>query len=184
VWGYSVKNYDILTHNALTSFIKGWVLDAGCGSLAFTARTYLRYSERPVVFLDHSIRLLRIAKSRLTRLNGSIPENMVFLHGDALNLPFKPKIFNTIISLNLLHVLSDIKKVLLGLRNVLTENGTMFFTTLIENNRFADKYFNMMGKKGLAVPRKAQQLFEIFNDIYMPVKLDIKGNMAFICYNI
>lgn len=109
--------------------------------------------------------------------------NMVFLHGDALNLPFKPKIFNTIISLNLLHVLIDVKKVLLGLRNVLTDNGTMSFTTLIENNRFADKYLNIMGKKGLSVPRKAHELFEIFNDISMPVKFDIKGNMAFIFYD-
>ena len=151
--------------------------------MAFSARTYLRYSERPVVLLDHSIKLLRITKSRLTRLNSYIPANMVFLHGDALNLPFKPKIFNTIISLNLLHVLSDVKKVLLGLRNVLTDNGTMSFTTLIENNRFADKYFNIMGKKGLSVPRKAHELFEIFNDISMPVKFDIKGNMAFIFYD-
>jgi ubiquinone/menaquinone biosynthesis C-methylase UbiE len=185
VWGYSVKNYDILTHNALTSSKDGWVLDAGCGSLAFTARTYLRYSERPVVLLDHSFRLLRIAKSRLTRLNGDVPANMVFLQGDALQLPFRPKIFKTIISLNLLHVLDDVRKVLLGFRNILTDHGTMSFTTLIENNRFADKYlYYVLGKAAGVVPRKAHDLFEMFNDISMPVKFDIMGNMAFIYYNI
>lgn len=185
VWGYSVKNYDIFTHNALTSSKDGWVLDAGCGSLAFTAKTYLRYSERPVVLLDHSLSLLRIAKSRLIRLNGDVPANMVFLQGDALQLPFRPKIFKTIISLNLLHVLDDVKKVLLGFRNILTDHGTMSFTTLIENNRFADKYlYYVLGKAAGVVPRKARDLFKMFNDISMPVKFDIMGNMAFIYYNI
>ncbi len=59
----------------------------------------------------------------------------------------------------------------------------MSFTTLIKNNRFADKYLNFAGKKGLAVPRKAHELFEIFNETSMPVKFDIKGNMVFIYFN-
>jgi len=51
------------------------------------------------------------------------------------------------LSANLLHVLGDLKKVLLALRSVLAENGTMTVTTLIMNNRPADKYLKMVLKK-------------------------------------
>jgi ubiquinone/menaquinone biosynthesis C-methylase UbiE len=186
VWGYSVKSYDALTRSALTSSKDGWVLDAGCGSLAFAVNTYLGYSERPVLLLDQSLSLLRIAKSRLIRLNGSVPPNMVFLHGDALDLPFKPKVIKTIISLNLLHVLGDVKKALLGFRNVLTDSGTMSLTTLIANNRFADKYLNiMLAKASGTAPRQARQLVEFFDELSMSAQFDVKGSMAFIyCNNI
>ncbi len=183
MWGYSTKNYGPLTHDALTSSREGWILDAGCGSLAFSAETYMKYSERPIVFLDHSLELLRIAKARLVKLNGNVPANMVFLQGDALHLPFKPKCFNTMISLNLLHVLNDVKKVLLGLRKALAEKGTMSFTTLVKNNRRADKYLEMMLKKTSGVaPRDMGQLNAVFDELGMPIKYNITGNMAFIYY--
>jgi SAM-dependent methyltransferase len=113
IWGYSITKFASLTHEALTSSKKGYVLDLGCGSLAFTAKTYIQYSDRPVVLLDQSIKMLRIAKSRLNKLNGKVPDNMILLHADALQLPFQPKSFNTIISQNLLHCLDDTKKLLI-----------------------------------------------------------------------
>lgn len=181
VWGYSVQDYDILTEKTLASAIEGWILDAGCGSLAFTAAAYLRHPQRPVILLDHSLKLLQLAKSRLIGLNGQVPRNMFFLQADALDLPFKPKIFQAIISLNLLHVLEDIRKVLAGLKNTLKDHGTMTFTTLIENNRLADKYLRMMGRAGMAIPRTAPQLEAIFHQLLaVPVKFDIRGNMTFI----
>ena len=112
IWGYSTSKFASFTFDALRSSKKGFVLDGGCGSLAFTAKTYIEYSERPVVLLDQSLKLLRIAKSRITKLNGKVPDNMVFIHGDVLQLPFKPNTFHTIISLNLMHVLDDINKIL------------------------------------------------------------------------
>ena len=179
MWGYSVKNYATLVQDALTAK-DGWVLDAGCGSLSFSAKTYIR-CKRPIVFLDYSLNLLRIAKSRLIKLNGKVPDNMVFLQGDALKLPFKLKSFNTIISLNLLHVLDDVKKALSGLRNALAEKGMMSFTTLIKNNRRADKYLEKMLKKTSGVsPRTLDQLRTAFNEVGASCKYDINGNMAFV----
>jgi ubiquinone/menaquinone biosynthesis C-methylase UbiE len=102
------------------------------------------------------------------------------MHGDALNLPFKHKSFSTVISLNLLHVLEDIKKVLLEFRNALADGGTFFLTTLIKNNRFADKYLQMWGNAGEVVPRNANQLFTVFDALDIPIKYRIKGNLAFI----
>ena len=184
VWGYRTSDYYPFCHNALTSSADGWMLDAGCGSLAFSSRAYINNTQRPVALLDKSLRLLRIAKSRLIKLNGHIPGNMVFVHGDALQLPFKPKSIKTIISLNLLHVLEDIEGILQGMRTVLSDGGTIFLTTLVENNRFSDTYLRMWGRAGEVVPRTADQLFSVFDALGIPVKYRIRGNMAFISNNI
>lgn len=86
-------------------------------------------------------------------------------------MPFKPKSFNTIISLNLLHVFDDVKKVLLGLRNVLSEKGTISFTTLVKNNRVADKYLKMMLEKTCKVaPKNIDQLYVFFDELGMPIR--------------
>jgi len=148
--------------------------------LAFTAKTYSLYPDRPVVLLDQSLKLLRIAKSRLTKLNGKVPDNLIFLHADALQLPFAPKTFDTIISLNLLHVLDDINNLLNGLKNVLTKDGKILFTTLIKGNRLADKYLKVWEDAGEVVSRKIEELETIFAGLGMPIEFDINGNMAFI----
>jgi ubiquinone/menaquinone biosynthesis C-methylase UbiE len=182
VWGYSIADYHSLVREALNSSTEGWVLDAGCGALAFTAKTYADYAARPVVFLDQSITLLRLAKQRIAQLTGGVPENVVFLHGDVRDLPFKPKSFGTIICLNLLHALEDVPGVLRGLRKVLLDEGTFAFTTLIEANRLADRYLHLWAKAGELVPRTAAQLLAIFEGLGMPVTYRIRGNMAFIAY--
>jgi SAM-dependent methyltransferase len=180
VWGYSVSEYHFLCLRALGLSPDGWVLDAGCGSLAFTARAYISYSTRPVVFLDQSIRLLLLAKSRLINLNGKVPDNVVFLHADVLQLPFKPKSFSTIISLNVLHCIADVQKALRELRNVLVDGGTISLTTLIENHRLADNYLRMLGKAGALIPRTADQLVAFFGEVHMPVTCRVSGNLAFL----
>jgi ubiquinone/menaquinone biosynthesis C-methylase UbiE len=180
VWGYDTADYHTLCRQALSASTAGWVLDAGCGSLAFTAKTYANYSSRPVVFLDQSLKLLTLAKSRLVKPDGRVPDNFVFLHGDVLHLPFKPQSFGTIIAMNLLHVLEDIRGVLEGLINVLRDGGTMAFTTLIENNRCADRYLHMWAKAGEVIPRTAGELLAEFEAIGLPITYRIQGNMAFI----
>ena len=180
MWGYRTADFASFCHDSLVSSTDGWVLDAGCGSLVFTARAYASYSERPVVLLDESVQMLRAAKSRLVKLNGSVPPNMVFVHADALQLPFEPKSFRTIISMNLLHVLRDAKRVLLELENVLADGGTMSFTSLIANRRFGNMYLNLLGRMGQVVSRTPDQLLAIFDELEMPTKHHVKGNMMFI----
>ncbi|MGO9570830.1 MAG: class I SAM-dependent methyltransferase [Desulfomonilaceae bacterium] len=180
VWGYWTRDFYALGLDALRSAADGWVLDAGCGSLAFTAGTYAQYSERPIVLLDQSIKLLRMAKARLMNVHGGVPPNMVFLHGDALELPFKPKSFTTIISMNLLHCVDDVTKVLQGFKNVMADGATVSFSTLIKSGRLSDSYLNMLGKADALVPRTADQLLAIFDEVAMLVEYHVSGNMAFI----
>ena len=180
IWGYSTSKFSSLVDSTIRSSAHGTVLDIGCGSLAFTAKTYIRYSDRPVVLADQSLKLLRIAKARLIKLHGKVPDNMVFLHADALQLPFVPKAFNTIISLNLLHVLDDINNLLNSLRNVLSEDGEILFTTLVKGDRLADKYLKVWEDAGEVISRNVHDLETIFEKTDLSITYDLKGNMAFI----
>ena len=181
-WGYSVEIFVKIAHDALRSSAQGKVLDLGCGSLAFTAKTYIQYSDRPVVLIDQSLKMLRISKSRLIKINEKFPANMVFLHADALRLPFREKSFQTIISENLLHCLDDTSNMLKELKDVLSENGKMYFTTLIKGNRLADRYLDALAKGGKLVPRSMEDHQAVFNQVGMAIKKGINGNMASIYY--
>lgn len=180
VWGYSTTEYRSLCLEAFAASKEGWILDAGCGSLGFTATMYADYKARPVVLLDQSVKMLRMAKAKLIEMNGKVPSNMVFLHGNVLRLPFKSSCFRTLVSLNVLHVLGDIKNVLSELKRVLSDGGTLSLTTMILNNRCADNYLRILGRAGEVFTRNEKQLLAAFDEIGMTVKYRVKGNMAFV----
>lgn len=182
IWGYSTSKFESAASHALTSSKKGNVLDLGCGSLAFTARTYAQYSERPVVFFDQSLKLLKMARKKLDKMGVSVPSGLVFLQGDALQLPFRPNSFETVISLNLLHVFHDVNCVLMGMKNVLAKNGNLLLTTLVENHRISDKYLKMWERKGEVVCRNIMLLKRAFKELNMHIEYHVVGNMAFIFY--
>jgi ubiquinone/menaquinone biosynthesis C-methylase UbiE len=181
MWGYSTSEYHTFCSRSLADASDGWVLDAGCGSLAFTAETYVQYAVRPVVLLDQSIRMLRMAMRKIMRLRGSIPPNMIFLHADALDLPFRHKSFKTIICLNLLHIFNDVRPFLNELKEMTTSSGcTMSFTTLVLNNRLSDAYLKALANAGALVARSPENLVKSFSDVAIPVNLTMKGNLAFL----
>jgi SAM-dependent methyltransferase len=182
MWGYSIKDYAILCEDSLASSHEGWVLDLACGSLAFTAEIYANCSNRPVVFLDQSLKLLRKGKFRLEQLKGKIPENMFFLHADALQLPFKANIFHTVISLNLLHCIDDMKTALKEIKRVLIDGGNFALTTLVQSSRWSNRYLNMLAGSGALISRSPDELLSAFNDMEMQVTHEVKGNLAFIRY--
>jgi ubiquinone/menaquinone biosynthesis C-methylase UbiE len=175
IWGYSVKIFARIAHDALRSSTQGRILDLGCGSLAFTAKTYAQYSERPIVLADQSLTMLRIAKSRLARRTGRVPDNMIFLHADALRLPFQKRIFQTIISENLLHCLDDTRNFLIELKDIITGDGKMYFTTLVKNNRLADRYLEALAKGGKLISRTVKDHQAVFDQLDMSVKYETKA---------
>ena len=114
------------------------------------------------------------------KLNGSIPNNVVFLHADAQQLPFRSGSFQTIIAMNLLHVLKDAASAAHELGTLLTEEGSISYTTLVLNKRIGDINLKLLGLFNLVVPRTPDQLLKIFNEQEMPVKHYMKGNIMFI----
>jgi ubiquinone/menaquinone biosynthesis C-methylase UbiE len=180
IWGYSVKIFSQIANEALHSSQVGPVLDIGCGSLAFTAKTYSQYSERPVVLVDQSLKMLRMAKTKLMKQNGKVPDNLVFLHADALQLPFQENIFTTILSENLLHCLSDTSILLKQLKTIILKNGNMYFTTLVRAKRFADKYLEALAGSGKLVSRAVVDHKKVFEQVDLSAKYETTGNILVI----
>lgn len=180
MWGYSTKDYTALCKESLASSTNGWVLDLACGSLAFTAEIYANCSNRSLVFLDQSLKLLRKGKSRIKQLRGDIPENIFFLQADALQLPFKENVFHTIISLNLLHCLHDVNAVLRELKRTLIDGGNSAITTLVQSSRWSTSYLNMLSRSGALISRSADEILSEFKKMRIQTKHKIKGNLAFI----
>ena len=177
IWGYSIKIFPKIAYNALLSAPEGNVLDLGCGSLAFTAKIYSQRIERKIVLVDQSLKMLRMAKSRLIKQNGKVPDHLVFLHSDALHLPFQKNAFTTIISENLLHCLDDTRPLLKQLKNTISENGKIYFTTLVKSNRWADKYLQALADSGKLISRTVDNHKEIFNQVGLAAKYETMGNI-------
>lgn len=177
IWGYSVNIFQKVANDALESAPKGKVLDLGCGSLAFTAKTYSQYTHRPLILVDQSIKMLRMGKSKLIKLNGKVPENIVFLHCDALRLPFQENAIATILSENLLHCLSDTNVLLKQLKTIISGSGKMYFTTLVKNNRFADKYLEALADSGKLISRPVSDHKGIFGQIGLSATFETMGNI-------
>jgi ubiquinone/menaquinone biosynthesis C-methylase UbiE len=183
IWGYSIKIFSQMANEALQSSAEGNMLDLGCGSLAFTAKTYSQYSERSVILVDQSMKMLRMAKARLIKHNGKVPDNLVFLHANALKLPFIENAFTTILSENLLHCLSDTSSLLMQLKKIISKKGKMYFTTLVKNNRLADKYLKALADSGKLVSRTVEDHKELFEQLGLHAKYETKGNILSIFWD-
>lgn len=178
VWGYRTSLYATLCREILGSAKPGWILDAGCGSLAFTASTFVEWADKPVVLLDQSLTLLKKAKKRLIRNCGCLPDNVVLLHGDATRLPFQDHVFTAVMAFNLLHVLQDIPGFARELQRVRVNGAPLLLTTLVLADRLADRYLKMWGDAGELTPRRPQQLIQALTDASIAASCAVKGSLA------
>ncbi|QGY38804.1 methyltransferase domain-containing protein [Pseudodesulfovibrio cashew] len=176
MWGYRTAGLDRFCE-ILLSGGEGWFLDAGCGSLAFTAGAYARCS-RPVVLADQSLTLLRKARQRLLA-EGMTGENIVLLQADVMALPFRDEAFGTVMSMNMLHVLPEPEGMLAEVRRVLGPSGQAGFTTLHLSGRWSDRYLRMWERKGEVVCRTSEEVLAILAGAGMDAVLRAEGNMGF-----
>ena len=68
------------------------------------------------------------------------------------------------------------------LKNIVTQDGKMLFTTLIKGNRLADNSLKVWENAGEVVSRTIEQLETLFTESDMPIDSEI-GNMAFISWD-
>jgi SAM-dependent methyltransferase len=179
VWGYWTSEFQDLCLDALHSG-DGWVLDAGCGSLAFSAKAYLAHNSRPVILSDRSLRMLQLAKRRLIELNGNVPDNMIFLHANARQLPLKDKCIHTVSAMNLLHAVEDAEGMTHELERLRTASGSLSITTLVRTNRYADSYLHKLAEGGALTERSLDQLITILTGIGKTGTYCTRGNVVFV----
>ena len=180
MWGCSRLEHISFARESITSASKGRFLDAGCGSLMFTAESYLE-SNRPIVAFDESLAMLRLARKRLIRLAGSIPDHIMLLQGDLTDLPFRADSFQGVLCLNVVHHMADLATLIANLRRVLITKGHLHLSALVYNRFIGDRYLNLLHASGVIVhPRSKLELRGILNHALGDnVVYRVKGNLAF-----
>ena len=181
MWGASPSHYVEFARQALNSSSDGMFLDAGCGSMLFTARTYAN-SNRHIVAFDQSLAMLRRARQRLRDLSGRVPEHIRLLQADLNDLPFRQKSFRTVMCLNVLHQIPEAAGLIAGLNQLLSQSGSLYLTSLVSTNRtIGDWYLKALHRTGEFVrPRSELELRELFEAFARKITYVEKGNMAFV----
>jgi SAM-dependent methyltransferase len=182
MWGSSPLDYIAFARQAVTSCPEGRFLDAGCGSLLFTAPTYLE-CRRQIIAFDQSVAMLRRARKRLLQLAGSMPSHIILLQADLSDLPFRPAICRTVLCMNVLHQFKDAAGLIPNLKKLLTDDGYLFLTSLVSNNRFiGDHYLHALYlTKEFVRPRSSLELQEIMGEVpNQEMSCRVKGNMVFV----
>lgn len=180
VWGNWPSNYREFCKQSLASTPGGMYLDAGCGSLVFTASVYSEARNKLIVLLDRSIGMLSRGRDRIKKLKGCVPDNIKFLQGDIFDLPFYDRAFDTVASYGMLHIFDDKTGMLAEMERVKRHDGHVFFSSLAGNNALGRKYLEMLKKAGeVAELHSSESLAHALS--VMPFKYDINtiGNMAY-----
>jgi SAM-dependent methyltransferase len=180
MWGASPADYIDFARQAVTSAAEGRFLDAGCGSMLFTASAFLD-SDRPIIAFDQSLAMLRRARQRLIRLSGSAPDRILLMQADLSDLPFRPGSFRTVLCLNVLHQFDNARVLISGLSRLKNADGRLYLTSLVLNDRFiGDRYLRALYAAGEFVrPRSATELKDMFEED-QNISYSSKGSMAFI----
>lgn len=181
MWGTSPLDYIAFAGEAVISDPAGRMLDAGCGSLLFTARAYLA-ADRQIIAFDQSLQMLRRARARLIELAGSVPERILLLQADLSKLVFRPGSFQTILCMNVLHQFPRAAELVPQLKILLADGGQLYLTSLISSGRYiGDSWLSILYKTGEFVrPRSGVELNKLLDDaLGERFRYRIKGNMAF-----
>ena len=179
-WGASLSDYLSFAQRAVASG-RDMMLDAGCGSLLFTAEAYLD-CKRPVVACDQSLEMLRRAKARLIKLAGRKPDHILLLQADLSELPFRLACFQTILCMNVLHHIADARALLADLETLLVDRGELYVTSLVKSSSvIGDWYLERLYSRGDFVrPRTAVEFRNLLDSSARHrVAFFTTGNMAF-----
>lgn len=182
LWGTSPESYRRFAEEAVTSGDGGWVLDAGCGTMVFTAEAYALVPGRPVVAVDLSLDMLRMAKKRLREATRGGEPRVILLQADLLDLPFVQGKFETVLSMGMLHLFEDPAPLLDVLNRCLRPGGTLFLSSLVEAGRLGDHYLRFLNRAGeVATPRAVAALECLLSTSPAgPAQVCLEGNMAFV----
>jgi ubiquinone/menaquinone biosynthesis C-methylase UbiE len=181
MWGTSPLDYVAFAREAIMSNPGERMLDAGCGSLLFTAQLYIG-SNRLIIAFDQSLGMLRRARARLIELSGSVPAHIFLLQADLSTLVFRPKQFRTILCMNVLHQYADATALIQKLQTLLDDAGQLYLTSLVSTGRYVgDWWLKTLYKTGEFVrPRSSNELNKLLaNLVGEDVRYRLKGNMAF-----
>jgi ubiquinone/menaquinone biosynthesis C-methylase UbiE len=153
VWGMPPDQHLTFARRAIQAAPSGAVLDAGCGSLLFTAPCY-RDSDRELTLLDASCTMLARAARRLGPASRAR-----LIHGDLRALPFEAERFAATLHFGVLHCLDEADRALEELFRVTRPGGKLFLSCLTLARPRGDAFLRRLARAGhVARPRHPQDV--------------------------
>jgi len=183
VWGAPPHRSRDFAEHVFASRNAGAHVEVGCGSLLFTAPLYDRDRGRPVILVDQSLAMLRMARARLRKRIGRVPSYVALVRGDARGLPFAPAFATTVLSMHVLHVVDDRESFLKTLAALAAPRaGTIGLTSLVTTGSFRDAFLSALHRAGeLSRPLGASALERLVRtSLPGSVSIERAGNMAFV----
>jgi ubiquinone/menaquinone biosynthesis C-methylase UbiE len=178
VWGNDIER-DTEFSRAAAKSSAGWWLDAGCGSLLFTAPVHAQ-SGRPTILFDLSIGMLQRARDRLIEHCGHLPEHVLLVQGDVLALPFRQSGFETILCPGIIHLFEKPAELLESLATTLEPGGGLYLSSLVTDRAFGARMLRLMQRTGETPnPIDTAELADVVSDVFdRTPQVDTLGNMA------
>jgi ubiquinone/menaquinone biosynthesis C-methylase UbiE len=180
-WGSRIEREYAFAARALASADEGRVLDAGCGSLCFTAGAHLA-STRETLLLDLSLGMLRLARDRLIARAGRVPEHLALLQADAITPPLRDGAFRTVLCPGILHLFADPQPLLRRLDALCEPGGSIFLTCLVTDRAFGRAYLRLLVRAGeIGLFSDAASLRELVERATgRPTRCERAGNLAYL----
>lgn len=154
VWGMPPDRHLAFARRALEAAPTGPILDAGCGSLLFTAPCY-REGQRDLTLLDASPTMLARAQRRL----GTARASTRLIEADLRALPFEAARFAATFHFGVLHCLDEQDRVLSELFRVTRAGGKLFLSCLTLGRPRGDAFLRRLARAGhVTTPRSPQDV--------------------------
>ena len=149
-WGMSPAEHRLFCDRALASAGEGPMLDAGCGSLLFTARCY-RAGVQQLTLLDASSGMLGRARRRFEAPSAR------FIQADLRALPFEDASFQKVFHFGVLHCIDESERVLHELSRVARPGARLFLSCLTLSERtLSNAFLRRLHRAGhVSQPRQA-----------------------------
>ncbi len=108
--------------------------------------------------------------------------NITFLRSDALNMPFKDNVVQTVLNFGLLHLFDNPSFLVKEIVRILKPKGQLFLTSLCTDRKLSAKYLNFLHKKGhVANPLNSTEIRSIVEENGIKITMfKVKGGMVYI----
>ena len=175
VWGMEPSEHTAFARRSLAAASEGPTLDAGCGSLLFTAPCY-RETQRPLTLLDASSGMLARGRRRL----GSHPAEWV--QADLRALPLADEHFANVFHFGVLHCIDEAASVLSELFRVTRPGGKLFLSSLTLARPRGDAFLRRLARSGhVAEPRERERVIAAIEEVGFTVQSEQqRGSFLFV----
>lgn len=179
-WGVSTREYRNFAQAASSACGEGVLLDAGCGSMLFTARAHQANGRGAVIGTDASLTMLRLARARVAQHEDL--RRVAFLRANVLRTPFRAGAFDVVLCLHVAHVVADLEGLLGEVRRVLKPGGTLFLTSVVLVDHWRDRYLRFLSGRGvMASPRRRQAILAAIRAQFgAELESHVTGSMLFV----